>query len=274
MKWVTVDLSKPHGYQDYPQVPERFHRSWEMAIFEPGEAGGELRADGYAYDGADDCVSETIESHGIWEPPETILALSALTAGRSPMMLDFGSQVGWYSALALSCGGNVYAFDANVRALGLTGHTAGRNAGHWPITKFFHPSTTVLREGWRIDLGPRTQVAFAKIDVEGAERHALRALQPLLETGRVDHLLMEVSPCWDIDEANYLVDQMIEDYGYHAYPMPPKRQPPVPFSVFPDDLYTYSQAALHHFDLEERHKHIGTLWQENVWFCRPGAPWG
>src|SRR5437899_13034470 len=68
---AEVKLGGPTGYHDYPPIPQRFARSFGMAIFQ-----WELYAGDGAYCPARDTVSETIDLLGVWEPPETIMALS------------------------------------------------------------------------------------------------------------------------------------------------------------------------------------------------------
>ena len=58
-------------------------------------------------------------------------------------------------------------------------------------------------------LGVDRQVRLAKIDVEGAERDAVRMLWPSIEAGMVDHLLVEVSPVFD-DYSPHPVSDLVE----------------------------------------------------------------
>ena len=56
---------------------------------------------------------------------------------------------------------------------------------------------------------------LVKMDIEGAEEHALRVVWPLVKAGLVDHLLIELSPVFN-DSYPALVD-MIRGEGYRAW---------------------------------------------------------
>lgn len=257
---TNVKLGGPHGYGDYPEVPARLARSFQMYVWDPNIHP----VDGGPYCPAHDAVSETIITHNIWEPRETILALDALQpdGGIPPVFVDFGAQVGWFTLLAASSGAMVLGVEADetnrdllAASVALNGWEDGVVIKPWRVG----PDTPVLTVG---DIEAR-RVALAKIDIEGAERDAIRMLQPLIEGGYVERLLVEVSPVFD----SYYPDLVAElvDAGYRAYTLPGKLRPPVsfedpaealaPFRI--DDLGTNKLKAL-----------VAGWHQEDVWFVR------
>lgn len=275
---VVVDLSRPHGYFDYAQVPERLHRSFAMMIWDPARHP----VDGGPYCPAHDAVSETIVTHRIWEPRETILALSVLeTAPPGSVMFDMGAQLGWFSMLAASCGVNALAFEADSDNALLMQKGAELNG--WgqllrpeEIEEIKEIRQRPLIESFYGRIGPETLatdasgfeggIRLAKIDLEGAEFEAIRVLWPAIEAGRLDHMLMEVSPCF-ADGYPELVQRMI-DAGYRAYALPEKHQPPWGLDDLPRDLDEWRLDGLP--DLAAL---IQGVPQQDVWFAREGASW-
>lgn len=252
---VTVDLAVEHQYHDYPQVPAHLARTFAMDVY-----------DGYPVDGgpycpAHDAVSATIVSHGIWEPRETILTLMVCDNEAPGMVVDLGAQIGWFSLLAASCGRDVLAIDADAENLRVLKESATANG--WKITTS------------RKRLGPRTRpllitddthFRLAKLDIEGSEDQGIRFLWPAISEGRVDHLMMEVSPCFDAFYPE-LVERVV-GAGYRAYTLPGKERPPVSL----DD----PASALGPYRIDDRHDLaalVASWWQEDLWFVREGASW-
>lgn len=255
---VQVTLDGPTPYHDYAPIPHRLARSFEMTIYDPDVHP----VDGLSYCPAADAVSETIVSHGVWEPRETVLALTVCdSAAPNQIMVDFGCQIGWFSLLAASCGVDVLAYDADMENLRVL--MATQRAGDWPAT---------IR-GCHLRVGPGTEpfpadhpIRLAKIDVEGAEDEVVRVLWPSIEAGLVDHMLIEVSPVF-ADYYGDLVCQII-DAGYDAYALPPKFQPPVTLDDPERDLALFRLSGLG--DLRGL---VNSWHQENFWFTRRGASW-
>lgn len=265
---VEVDLSTPHLYGDYPQVPERLQRAWSMMVWDTARHP----VDGGPYCPAHDAVSETIVSHRIWEPRETILAAQVLsTAPEGSVMYDLGAQLGWYSLLAAlylgdsRCPEPVRAFDADQDNLTLLLQSATLNG--W--VQRIHPQLERIGpDSPLIGLGADETIRFAKLDLEGAEEHAIRMLWPSIEAGRLDHMLMEVSPCF-AEGYPELVRKMI-DAGYEAYMLPEKHRPPWALDDLPHDLADWRLDSLSGGDIEA---FVASWHQEDVWFAREGASW-
>lgn len=254
---VTIDLSSRHRYNDLPQIPRRLHRSFKMYIWDTDI----YPVDGGPYCPAHDAVSETLISHNTWEPRETVLALCVFES-RPPdtIMLDLGAQLGWFSLLAASSGMEVGAIEADSENLRVLGLSAELNGWGPLINRWHHrigdSSPPVLTD---------QRVRFAKIDLEGAENHAIDLLWPLLSNGLVDHMMMEVSPVF----ADYYPDLVarIMDAGYHAYLLPPKHSPPYPIDPPASAMRRRELTRSGALSL------IPTLHQEDFWFRHEDAAW-
>lgn len=254
---VHVDLAARHGYLDCCPVPARHARSFDMAIWPPED----YPVDGLAYCPAHDAVSETIVSHRIWEPRETVLALHAF-AGAAPkqMFVDMGAQLGWFSLLAASAGLRVAAFDADPENLRLLRASADLNGWADLIDTYetrIGPSTTVAVP---------SEIRLAKLDLEGAEVDGIRMLWPSIEAGLVDHLLIEISPVFKPGDHYPRLLRSLVDVGYRAFLLPPKRRPPIEL----DD----PEHALGPYELVGQFEEQVAGWhQEDVWMIRDGASW-
>lgn len=247
--WIEVALGGPTVYHDYPPVPERLARRFGMWVFdwrsyhrEPGP-----------YCPASGIHSQAIAETGIWEPPETVMALMVMdSAPVGSRVVDMGCAVGWYSLLAASYGMDVLAWDGDAEALRLLRRSAEDNG--WDIRT----------RGDRIT--PATEpmapapCRLAKLDLEGAELDGVRVLWPSIRAGLVDHILIEVSPVF----AGYypgLVRALVTA-GYRAYLIPDKRTPPYPLEDPGRDLTPLCKPGV-----------LNEWEQRSVWLRREGALW-
>lgn len=173
---------------------------------------------------ANDEVSFSIATQGIWEGFETCLALDIL---RQPgLVLDFGANLGWYSTLAALADCEVLAVEADEENVEVLVENARLNNVEDRI---------VTCRGWigadtpAVSAGPR--IRFLKSDVEGAENHVMRVCEPLFAAGLVDYALLEVSPIFGdhypaiIAEAN--------SFGYDSFLVPDKGFSPTEFANDP-----------------------------------------
>ncbi len=219
--------------------------------------------DGAAYCPAHDVVSETITSHGVWEVRETILTLAVCEAEANGILIDFGAQVGWFSMLAASCGRVVLAVEADAENVRLLRRNARQN-GWEDLIAVSHQEIS----GSTRPLSSAGPIRLAKLDIEGAECHAIRMLWPAITAGLVDHLLVEVSPVF-ADYYPRLVADLI-GVGFEVYLLPPKDHPP-------RDVYPPTDALapwrLDRQDPEMLARTVAGWRQENLWFRRPGAAW-
>jgi hypothetical protein len=225
---VRVDLSKPHGYGDLTPIPSRFGIQFDIDVWDTSITP----VDGGPYCPARDAVSETILSHGIWEPAETAIMLMCFEALPGGLFIDFGSQIGWFSSLAALNGMTVVAMDADPDCVDLThrnlihnAHLLGSIGSHY---ERLGPDTAPFSyNAQRVDLP-----TVVKIDVEGAEVDAIRKIQALIDDGWVKYMLIEISPVFN-DTYGGLINGLV-DVGFVPYMLPPKRTPPVALNRLSD----------------------------------------
>jgi hypothetical protein len=264
VKTRQVELDGPTAYHDYPAVPSRLHTSFEMRLWDNGEAGGELRNTGPAPAGANDVVSRTIDALGVWEPVETILMLAAFRANPHTFFLDLGCQLGWYTHLAVASKvRGVLAVDANTRALEMVAATLELNPGAERV-ELLHG--TVNTNASLTGDGP----FIVKMDIEGAEPDAIVALEPRLASHEITHLLIEVSPVFS-DRYPAALHTLI-GHGYRLYAVPDKR--PEPPEV--DDVVAYLDANADRLDElgPDLETYLAERIQFNVIAFVDNAAWG
>lgn len=251
-KPVHIDLSVPHGLADLPVVPSHLACAFDMDIWDWTRypAGG-------SYCPAVDNVSETIDNTGIWEPAETILALQVFsTSGPAQHFLDFGSQIGWFTHLAVRHGLMVDAYDADLDCVSM-------------LSRQFTTYEAVSIHLQRIDATftlPQLlpwSIRLAKLDLEGAEHHAINALWPFIVNGQVDYILMEVSPCWS-GRYSVILDELVSQ-GYELYALPEKHHPPHVLDDPSTDLVRVYRDEIPSF--------LDSVEQDNVWLKYWDAAW-
>lgn len=243
---VNVDLRVVHGYRDLPLVPDELVVSWPMYVWDPAVHP----VDGGPYCPAHDAVSETIVSHHIWEPVETILCASVLAGHSAETFIDIGAQVGWFTMLALAFGAHVLAIDADLDNLALIARSATERGWDEAVT------FSALR------IGPRSRLAvdrarLVKVDIEGAEPEAIHALRDV----DADHVLVEISPVFH-DRYPAMVAELI-DRGYDAFALPTKTRRP-------RGMHDGSRLVNITDTIVDA---IPSWHQANVWFKRKGATW-
>lgn len=252
---VEITLGGLTGYRDLAPIPARFARSFKMLVWDP-----EVHpVDGGPYCPCHDAVSEAIVSAGVWEPSETIATLSACSA-TSGSFVDFGAQLGWFSLVAASCGLTVHAYEADADNMAVLEKNFALNG--WSDRLVTH----LERVGPRSEPLEVDRIDLAKIDLEGAERDGVKVLWPKITEGRVDNLLIEVSPVF-ADYYPDLVADLVSE-GFRAYELPPKRRPPHRFDVLPRDLEPWRIDT--RLDLRD---YVASWHQADVWFTRPDASW-
>ena len=264
MRLVDVSLGGPTRYMDQPAIPERFRREFKMWVWDDGEAAGELRVGGPAPEGADDCVSQTIISHGVWEVPQSIFLMSAIAANPHARFVDLGCQIGWFSLLAASFGMKVEALDANASALGVLRASAEENG--WTKQIMF-----VHGEVQRYEPPVLAEPLIVKIDVEGAELRAVQRLSYAFMGKRISHCLMEVSPCFYDYYPNLLA--YLFDLGYRGWVMPSKRVPPRVFRDTESFLLRHCR-RLDYLTRASMRDWVQAQHQFDVILALPEAKWG
>jgi len=251
---VVVTIGGPTRYTDLPSIPWRFADTFEFEVWDTKK----YPVDDGPWCPAHDAVSETIISHGVWEPSETILMLEAFRY--CDVFIDIGAQIGWYSTLAARWSLDVLAIEADPVVAEVCAHNIKYSGG----------GPDFQMKVWRVDedtyLNP-SQVPegrlAVKIDIEGAEADAVAMLGGVID--RIDFMLIEVSPVFNLTYPD-LVAGLIER-GFDAYLVPTKERPPARLEILPDDLERWNLGS----DLDHVRETVGSWHQQNVLFVRHGA---
>lgn len=240
---VPVHLGGPTKYRDLPPIPYRFSMDFDFEVWDTDQTP----VDGGPYCPARDAVSETILSHGVWEPTETIVMLDVFR--RLPNLsgfIDIGAQLGWFSVLAAESGMSVYAVEADPDVASVLDRNL-QNRPTIPVVSQHRIANDSLL-GLEAVGDPHVAV---KIDVEGAEPEAVAALAGILHC--VDYMMIEVTPVFDADYTDMIY--RLFDAGFIAGLLPHKARPAPRL----DSL----------LDLEWIKEPFAPAWhQENVLFAR------
>lgn len=139
-----------------------------------------------------DVISQAIDLRGAWERAESALFGDILNTGNRDVqvVVDFGSQIGWYSTIAAAYGYEVAAVDVNAENCDIAAINIGRAA-----TKQFGVFCgTVQETSPTLDVLP---IRCVKIDIEGSEEWALKMLDASIAARTIDYLLIEISPVFN-----------------------------------------------------------------------------
>ena len=168
---------------------------------------------------ADSCISQQIQSHGIWEPYETALLIDHLKAG--DVFLDIGANIGYYTLLASAVvkrGGVVIACEPDTENCRLLRENLALNRVDNVIV--FHAAVSDYTGSGRLYLSPDNKgdhrlydcgdgrsncqarvingdclrdvmgrVDFIKIDTQGSEYNILKGLESIILENK-SHLRM------------------------------------------------------------------------------------
>lgn len=243
---VKLDLAN-HVQFDGPKVPDL---KFEMQIFEFQKY---LNTQGYCP--ADNDVSTSIFYNGIWEAFETALFVDILRQGdKTGLVLDFGSNLGWYTMIACMLGYTVHAFEVdpdiirvftdNMERLGLNDYALftgwiGRDID-------YKPEIAV----------PNKQIEFVKCDIEGAEPEAVAMMRESFGKGNIKYALLEISPCFN-DKYVELVEDLIR-WGYTPYQVPNKG-----FEYFEEYEQKPLETLLAYCKIENPVEYTKEIYQEN-----------
>lgn len=208
MEVIDVCLAD-HLVDDVPRID----LGWHQPVYLGDSVEG--------YCPADQEVSRSISSQGVWEGFGSCLAAQLLHCDRATVV-DFGANVGWYTNLAGAFGHDVLAVDADIENI------AAIEAGWW--TNDWTGELAACR-GWigqACDVLPAAPIRLVKADIEGAEASAVAVLLASLTEGSIDFMLMEVTPM--MGSVDYL--DTLQSCGMRGYVLPDKRYPP---DLFADD---------------------------------------
>ena len=132
-----------------------------------------------------DAVSQVLDKEDYWELNNFKPTNKILKEGdRNNLVIDIGSHIGWYSKLARNLGYDVISIEADPENLELTKINApGVDARN------------IWLDGNTKPLETDRTIEFVKIDIEGAEEHAISYLKNIIT--QIKNMMMEVSPCFN-----------------------------------------------------------------------------
>lgn len=175
-----------------------------------------FNAEGYAdtpgYCPGDDDVSRTIIRTGRWEPRETAVFRKAVA--RDPGdVIDFGTQIGWYTVQAALLGRRVLAIEALEEHQAMTYGNAVANGVHENLFQVLmwvdHYSPRIIAQP------PVAEISIVKIDLEGNDVYAVNMLHGLFKEGCIANVLCEISPVFNYTYPE-LIRTMTDIYGFKA----------------------------------------------------------
>lgn len=159
--------------------------------------------------GRDD-IQRSIGLNGVWEGYETTL-MQAILKEKTGVVLDFGCNIGWFSAIAERMGAEVYAFDTD----GEMCDVARANCPNSVVTQAW-----IDQDSPQI---PSVPIRFIKADVEGMEAQVIRVCGWPIGQLKVDYLLLEISPCFNKSYPSLVAE--LAAAGYTPYQIPDKKFP-------------------------------------------------
>lgn len=164
-----------------------------------------------AYCSGQDIISQSIDKFGVWEPDETKLFHRLLSEHSSGIVVDIGSQIGYFSILSASKGRSVIGLDSNKENIALAQQSAHLN-GLSDRVEFHH--TFVSKDSF-FSLNEKDDIHILKCDIEGNERYAVEMMKRCFEVGRIKYAIIEISPVFN-DSYPELVER-IANWGYNVY---------------------------------------------------------
>ncbi len=160
-----------------------------------------------------DLICSRIKRTGSWEPALLQLAHEAISRHPSELVVDIGSHVGTYVAVAGNAGtGQILAFEPNSHhALALERTIVLNHLNERVLIIREYVSEHKCRLDTVIPLG--TIVSFLKADVEGMEPTVIASGKALFQNGRVRCALLEVTPRFGVDRYLNMLT-FLADCGY------------------------------------------------------------
>lgn len=224
--------------------------------------GNETVSEHGKYCTGQDIISYCIDKQNIWEAEETGVQLDILNEPQTDdkIMLDFGSHIGYYTMLAAKKGFQVASFDSSKENLELLQRSAVLNE----VADKVHPYLCWLDDQAPIFDPTLEKVRLAKIDIEGAERHAIQMLAQLIGQHQLKYLIMEVSPVFN-DTYPSLVETICSQH-YDVYLIDSRKdwEHRQEFDAAPlATTLKYSKIPA-----EGREEYVASLHQENFLFVR------
>lgn len=224
--------------------------------------GNETVSEHGKYCTGQDIISYCIDRQGVWEAEETATILDILSEDHgtnNDVVLDFGSHIGYYSMLAALKGYRVASFDGSKENLELLQRSAVVNE----VADRVFPYLCWLDDQAPILQPDQESVQLVKVDVEGAENHALQVISQLIGQHKIKYAIFEISPTFN-DTYPALVET-IAKFGYDVYQIPNAS------FEFRDEFMAAPIATIKQYCAvpeEGRREYVASLHQENFLFVR------
>lgn len=225
---VPIDLAQSQRF--IPDIPVAGDLKFQIASFivDPDEE----EKPGYCTSNC--AVSRALRDQGIWEGFDTTLHLALLDSEDDGIFMDFGSNLGWYTILSRLVGREVVSFEADgdlikpMHAALIANSVAG--IGCTTVHGWIDNDTPV------IPAAGAPNVRLVKSDVEGSEFNVLRILRELFDTGKIDYMMLELSPMfggWDLTqhELSLCVDYQLSIVPDKGFPTEQFRNDPITWAV-------------------------------------------
>lgn len=198
-------LGKHHGLLDMPGTKKDHEMKFLFRVFD-----FKLYRGTQGYCPADDEVSFSIYTQGVWEAFETAVFIDILKGSHEEgLVVDIGANIGWYSNIARLLGNEVEAIECDLQILPLLRH----NLGDPNISPVQITAATPTRSA-------EEDIAFFKVDIEGKEEQAFRVFEDYFIKQKVKYAMFEISPVFN-DSYFELVPQIIK-CGYVPFLVPHK----------------------------------------------------
>ena len=151
-----------------------------------------------------DALSQILSVSRHWEHRLYIGVKKILQNGdKDNLVIDVGAHIGWYSKMAMNYGYKVVAFEGNPENIEVLALNA-------PGTEI-HP--VWFDENLKKVFRTNKVIEFMKIDIEGAEEHAIHYFRKVLL--QTKNILMEVSPTFN-DSYPALLKKMVS-LGFEVF---------------------------------------------------------
>lgn len=158
---------------------------FKLEVYDAGES--EYRG----YCASKDVLSRQLIEGGNWEYWNTALLLERQVF-QGGLVIDVGSHIGWFSVVAALKGCYVLAFDGDEE----NAEILCRNAVLNGLQDRIDVKSVWIDEHWDPEI-PDVTIDLLKVDLEGKDSYAVEALWPHISLGRVNHMLVEVSPVFN-----------------------------------------------------------------------------
>lgn len=188
-----------------------------------------------------DNVQTSIIEKKVWAPEETSLLVKALRHHKTGTFVDIGANTGYFSAIALSLGYKVIAFEANKvhkDYIMKTIESNGLNIDNFDYHEKFVSTekTEQLFDGWsgcpdiivknnaytvptvKLD-DVCSEALFMKIDVEGNEPDVLISGNSLIRSGKVPYIMFELTYILndEVDDKSRIMLHSLRENNYKLY---------------------------------------------------------